>query len=148
MHKILKYPMWLIHALIWAVALSIIVMVFTLIFSTSQELASVRDAAEGYSPVPQQPKNISAPTSTPAESAAPVAENNLPPVALYRLEILNTETGYLNVRSEASTKSELVGKALPGETYEYSLKQGGWYQIILNDGKQGWVSGKYAKPLQ
>lgn len=147
MHKFLKYPMWLVNAIVWVVTLTIIVMVFILIYQTSQELVVLQDVAEGTSPVPQQAKESSQPTAIPSEPMAPIAQPAPQPVAASKLEILSTETGYLNVRSEASSKSQIVTKANPGETYEYTLKQGDWYQIKLKDGSLGWVSGKYIKLL-
>ncbi|MBN1331516.1 SH3 domain-containing protein [Candidatus Dojkabacteria bacterium] len=62
------------------------------------------------------------------------------------VEILDTGTGYLNVRSADSGGAEVVSKVSPGE--RYILRQRGTYgyvQIDLGDGKLGWVSQQYVK---
>lgn len=61
------------------------------------------------------------------------------------IEILNTPTGTLNVRSEPSVNGDLVTTVNPGETYEYSDTQDGWYKIMTEDGSVGWVSGDYVQ---
>lgn len=61
------------------------------------------------------------------------------------VEILDTPTGFLNVRSEASVDGDIVTKVNPGETYEYSEVENGWYKITLDDGSIGWVSGDYVE---
>jgi hypothetical protein len=72
-------------------------------------------------------------TTTPAAAPAPVL----------KLIINSTPTGYLNVRSLPATNGTLIAKVKPGEIYTYTNTQNGWYQITLNDGSSGWVSGQY-----
>ena len=74
-----------------------------------------------------QPSEFIPPTSTPTT----------------KLTITQTPTGYLNVRSQPSSAGTIVTKVHPGETYVYTNKQNSWYQITLNDGTQGWISGQY-----
>jgi hypothetical protein len=63
------------------------------------------------------------------------------------VEILNTETGYLNVRSRDGG-GDTTGRVSPGERY-IQLKSGdyGYVQIDLGNGKSGWVSRKYVKKV-
>lgn len=63
------------------------------------------------------------------------------------VEILDTETGYLNIRDCPSQGCNEVGKVVPGEVYEQLDYRDAWYQIRLDDGTSGWVYGKYVKAL-
>lgn len=78
-------------------------------------------------------------------SAETISTSEIAPIVEKRLKIKPTELGYLNVRSEPSTKGELLVKAYPGQIYEYLSVAGGWYNIVLPDGKNGWVSEKYVE---
>ncbi len=64
------------------------------------------------------------------------------------IEILDTEVGYLNVRSEPSVNGDQVTQINPGEQYEYTEQRNGWYNIILDDGTEGWVSGDYVTEVE
>lgn len=85
------------------------------------------------------PSTIVTPSSTP--SSTPSFMNPM-------IKIGQTETGYLNVRSEPATTGALVTKVNPGETYPYLSKKSGWYNIQLPDGKTGWVLGQYVSEVQ
>jgi hypothetical protein len=83
----------------------------------------------------QTPEISSTPTPTPTPSTP--AET---------VTILQTPTGFLRVRSEASLSGDEIGRVKPGETYPLISEQDGWFQIQLSDGKTtGWVSGDYAQ---
>lgn len=68
-----------------------------------------------------------------------------------KVEILTTPTGFLRVRSEASTLGKEVGQVEPGEQYTFVEEdtETGWYKIEFEDDSgdtvQGWISGDYAK---
>jgi hypothetical protein len=66
-----------------------------------------------------------------------------------KVEILSTPTGFLRVRSSASTSADEVGQVGPGERYILLATDDktGWYQIDLGNGKKGWVSNQYAKKI-
>lgn len=64
------------------------------------------------------------------------------------IEILDTEVGYLNVREEASVNGDIVTTVNPGEQYEYTDEENGWYYITLDDGSVGWVSGDYVEMVE
>lgn len=62
----------------------------------------------------------------------------------------NTQKGkikpcdYLNIRSGASTKYSVVGKAYTNETVDILEKNSnGWYKVKLSNGVVGWGSGSY-----
>ena len=60
------------------------------------------------------------------------------------VEIKETPTGWLRVRSAPSTNATESGQVKPGETYSYlEEEENGWYKIEF-EGKPGWISGTYA----
>lgn len=66
------------------------------------------------------------------------------------VEILSTSTGFLRVRSEASTLADEVGQVSPGERYPWvsTDEKTGWFEIEFEKGKTGWVSNQYAKKIE
>lgn len=72
------------------------------------------------------------------------------------IEVVNTPTGFLRVRSEPSTLGSEVGQAKPGEKYALIGvdEKTGWYKIEyeleVSDeaAKSGWISNQYAKKVQ
>ena len=66
-------------------------------------------------------------------------------IKIKTLQILKTPVGYLNVRDNSSIKGKLITKAKPGDVFEYTDEEKGWYKINLPDGTSGWVLGKYVK---
>lgn len=63
------------------------------------------------------------------------------------VEILDTPTGWLRVRTEPSTAASEAGKVNPKEKYPLLEEKSGWYKIKL-DGTQGWIKGSYAKKYE
>ena len=53
---------------------------------------------------------------------------------------------YLNIRKDSTTNSEIIGKAMPGEEYEYAGVNDGWYHIVRAEGN-GWVHGNYIEVI-
>ena len=64
------------------------------------------------------------------------------------MEVLDTPTGFLNVRQEASTSAEILTKINPGELYSLLDENNGWFKIVYEDSKEGWISGQYAKKYE
>lgn len=64
------------------------------------------------------------------------------------VEILETPTGFLRVRVEASTSSAEIGQVKPGEKYELLDEATDWFKIQFAADKEGWVSSQYAKKLE
>lgn len=63
------------------------------------------------------------------------------------VEILNTPTGFLRVREEPTTTATESAKVDPGKKYPYldKNKDGTWFKIEYEKGKEGWISAQYAK---
>ncbi len=65
-----------------------------------------------------------------------------------KLKILDTPTGWLNVRDSASLKGKILTKVYSGEQYEYTKQENGWYYITIPKSKSGWVFGEYVQELK
>lgn len=63
------------------------------------------------------------------------------------IQISDTETGYLNVRSNPGIGGEVVTKVSPGQRFQVLERQNGWIKIKVDDQTSGWISGKYSKIL-
>ncbi|MFZ2152678.1 MAG: PEGA domain-containing protein [Microgenomates group bacterium] len=63
------------------------------------------------------------------------------------LRILETETGWLRVRSSANSSGTEVTKIKPGEKYKVLQQSTDWTQIDLGNNKNGWILSKYAEIL-
>ena len=83
-----------------------------------------------------------------ASSTPAAATSTVPALPGKLLKVLNTPTGYLNVRSSPSTAGKIVTQIHPGETYTYLTTQSGWYEIDLPAGAAGWVIGEYVQPVR
>lgn len=84
-------------------------------------------------------------TQTPDDSTSPTPTPT-PTTPAETVTILQTPTGFLRVRSEASLSGTEIGRVNPGETYPLLSEQNGWFEIQLSDGKTtGWVSSDYAQ---
>lgn len=62
-----------------------------------------------------------------------------------KVVILDTPTGFLRVRSDATIGAEEVTRVNPGDEFELINEKEGWFAIKLANGKTGWVSQSYAK---
>ncbi|MCA9385780.1 SH3 domain-containing protein [Candidatus Dojkabacteria bacterium] len=63
------------------------------------------------------------------------------------IEITDTETGYLNVRSAPSIGGDEVTRVSPGDRFEVLGRENGWVNIQLSESETGWVLGKYTRNL-
>ncbi len=64
-----------------------------------------------------------------------------------KAKILGTVTGNgVNVRSEGGIYFEALTKVYKGMELPIITKQGEWYQIVLPDGKVGWIIERFFKP--
>lgn len=63
------------------------------------------------------------------------------------VEVLDTETGYLNVRECPSSGCNEIGKVVPGDVLISLTIEDNWYKVQLDDGMEGWIYGKYVRAL-
>lgn len=81
------------------------------------------------------------PSPTPKAGAAPSSPRTLP--AKPYVTIKDTGTGWLRVRSEASSAGAEVSRVDVGASYPYKSTLNGWYEIEYETGKTGWISGQF-----
>lgn len=74
-------------------------------------------------------------------------EENSKSLADKEVMIMNTETGWLRVRDQASNSSKEVAKVKPGEKFKMLESGDEWTMIELDIGKSGFVSSKYVEIL-
>lgn len=67
------------------------------------------------------------------------------PIAVNKVTIKETETGWLRVREKDSNSSKEITRVKPGEIYVLLEEKTDWYKIDLGNGKNGWVSTIYAE---
>ena len=77
--------------------------------------------------------------SDPVESVEDVTEQ------FNKLIILDTPTGWLNVRDGASLDGKIIAKVYPNEQYEYTDEKNNWYFITISENKSGWVFEDYVQ---
>lgn len=80
-----------------------------------------------------------------ASSSAIASPSALLTPAVSKVIILDTPTGYLNVRDSDSISGTIIQKVNPGEVYVMLDEKGSWYQIQIAPNKTGWISSEYAK---
>lgn len=113
-------------------------------------------SAPGYTERTLSIKTVEGYKLTAVVKLAPNAEETLAEEDLVaeepkvEIEIASTPTGFLRVRNEPTTSSEEVGRVTPGERYPFIDKDEdtGWFKIEYEEGKEGWVSDKYAKKIE
>jgi len=64
---------------------------------------------------------------------------------IQKVKILDTPTGFLRVRESANLSSQQVETVNPGDTFDLVSEENDWFQILLPDGNNGWVSAEYAQ---
>ncbi len=113
------------------VALAIILPIYSLVGGFTQSGSGVTPAAVvTVSPtVTPSPEVTAAPT--------PLAQE---------IRVTDTGTGFLNIREEPALGAAIIGRALPGETYQFLDKTDDWYLIIFS-GQRGWVNAAYVEEL-
>lgn len=87
------------------------------------------------------------PSPTGAKPTGPTGPPLTPPARPY-VEIKDTPTGWLRVRTEPSTTAAEAAKVNPGERYPLLDESGGWYKIQYQEDKEGWISGRYAEKYE
>ena len=89
---------------------------------------------------------IASASASPSPQASPAQTST---AAGKQVEILTTPTGFLRVRSEASTATAEIGRVTPGNKYKLLDKNPdkSWFKIEYEVNKSGWVSAQYAKEI-
>jgi uncharacterized protein YgiM (DUF1202 family) len=72
-------------------------------------------------------------------SKAPTVPQSSTSVVLVK----QTPTGFLRVRSDATTNAEEIARVNPGEALSLLEERPGWFKVRLKDGREGFVSATY-----
>lgn len=138
--------------LVWlgvvGVALAVILPIYSLVGGLNQgESSPAPPSAVEENAAETPPSSMN--ELTPAELSelagnVELKDTSNPPLML---RIQETGVGYLNVRDIPSVSGALVGKVLPGDTLMYIEEQSGWFSVVLSNGAEGWVSGKYVEAI-
>lgn len=64
-----------------------------------------------------------------------------------KVEITETSTGFLNVRTAPSLVGDILVRVAPEEKFVYREVSNNWYEIEYSEGNFGWVIGDYVKEL-
>jgi hypothetical protein len=65
--------------------------------------------------------------------------------AIVDSRLLNDTYTRVNVRSDHTKNSKLIGTLKNGTPISFSKKSDGWVEIVLDDGRKGWVAGNVVK---
>lgn len=65
-----------------------------------------------------------------------------------KVRILDTETGWLRVREGPSLSATEAAKVDPGKQFLFLAEEEGWFKIEYEEGKEGWVSSRYAEKIE
>lgn len=135
-----------------AVALAVILPIYSLVGNLNTNPSQrINEQSTQEDVVAPAESEVSTPTSTPETKEAEPVQT---------LRIIETGLGYLNVRDEASTAGQVVGRVYPGEEYEYTAEDVGWYEITFDlsaatstpqagaKDERGWVYGDYVKIIK
>ena len=76
---------------------------------------------------------------TPQSSPVPLPQ-------IEKVKVLATSLGFLRVRREPSLTAAEIGRVKTGDELEVVKETKDWVQVKF-EGKQGWISGQYAKKL-
>lgn len=68
-------------------------------------------------------------------------------IKLPQVVIKDTPTGWLRVRTGPSLSATEAARVKPGEKYTLLEEESGWYKILYEEDKEGWISGRYAEKL-
>lgn len=63
------------------------------------------------------------------------------------IEVLPTETGYLNVRDCPTIRCTEIGRVAEGDILVKLGQDGSWIKVLFGDDKEGWVYAKYVKDI-
>ena len=64
------------------------------------------------------------------------------------IQVKDTPTGFLRVRMGPSLSGTEAAQIKPGEKFPLLEEKSGWYKITYEEGKEGWISGRYAEKFE
>ncbi len=130
--------------LFWAVAFlvfAVLVFIFRIVYENNLSKQSTQSYLATSTP-PATPAINNQVTPPKDATSSPEVKDVAPQNT--QVLILDTPTGWLNVRSGPTTTETIVGKVNPGETYDLIQEKDSWYKIHFA-GQEGWITSQYAK---
>ena len=86
----------------------------------------------------------SQPLPAPAAPAVLAETEEIKPETILTVKIDGaTASASVNIRQSPTTDSEKIGKARGGDTFKYVSMNSDWYEIRLDDGTTGFISGEF-----
>jgi uncharacterized protein YraI len=84
---------------------------------------------------------------TPPETVTAVKVEKIQPVqkTVADKQSATVTASHLNLRRQASAKSEILGVLQKGDRLEVASAKGNWLEVINPDGLKGWVYGRYVQ---
>ncbi len=112
-----------------------------------EEQPKVEEEKEATASAQASPTPKTSPSPSPKSSASPSASPKEIDESFPRpyVVIKSPNFGWVRVRSEPNTQSQELTKVNDGEQYKWLATSAGWYKIEYEEGKEGWISGKYAE---
>lgn len=86
----------------------------------------------------EQPSQQATPSASVATPSSEIKQSTASVI------IKDTPTGFLRVRNDASTNAREVAQVKPGQKFPLVEEKNGWYRITYEEGKDGWISTRYA----
>jgi len=96
----------------------------------------------------QEATPAASPKVSPKPSASPKTATGSAGMVRPYVQIDSPDTGWVRVRTEASTAGEELTKVDHDQSFPLIDEKSGWYQIEYETGKNGWISGKYAEKFE
>lgn len=75
-------------------------------------------------------------------------EESFPAQSKPKVKISPTGVGFLRVRSGAGTGFPEITKIDPGDEFPLLEEKGSWFRIMLDDGREGWISARFAEKVE
>lgn len=83
-----------------------------------------------------------------AQLNSKAATNGAQLTTLFKVKILDTPTGFLRVREDASISASEEAQVDPGETFDVLEEKSSWYRISYEPNKEGWISAEYTEKVE
>jgi len=92
-------------------------------------------------------KSFNPPTTLGVSRTEEVKTEEIKPKVMVVIKIIDGAAS-VNIRQKPTIRSEKVGEAKDGETFEFVSIDSGWYEVKLADGSTGFISSAYIEPLE
>ncbi len=81
------------------------------------------------------------------EKSATPSGTILPLASRYLVVSTDFPNNKVNIRSQASASSVIIERAIDGQKFQYTEKENGWYKIVLENNKKGYIHKELVRQL-